>query len=75
MKYLERRRRIMRRDTVEIIPVAADSAVIVRLAAKIEPAKRRRGKLRNRALRKQAMVTRSVRLFWQVMRAMRFNRM
>jgi hypothetical protein len=49
MKYLERRRRIMRRDTVEIIPVAADSAVIVQ----IEPAKRQRGKLRNRARRKQ----------------------
>ena len=45
----------MRRDAVEIIPVqTADSAIIVSLASKAEPANRQRRKLGDRTRRKQS---------------------
>ena len=45
----------MRHEAIEEIPAkAADSAIIVSLAAKVEPAKRQRRKLGDRTRRKQS---------------------
>ena len=66
----------MRRDTFEIAPAeTADSAIIVSLDRK---PKRPNGSKGNSGIGpggSRAMVTRSLRAFWQVMRAMPFNRM